>query len=384
MQFYDYILTGGGIASLSLALQMAGSSLRDKRILILSDGMEAQQNASQLLWLKQASPFDEILTSWPRARYVSHGLERELAPGAYRFALIREKDFRNFADQRLCQMPAVERASGRIERIYDAAGQARVRTGTAEYSANWVFDASSGPDPLAHENDRFLHLKKQTKEWEIEVAQDCFNADLPTLLDFRIPQEGQARFMQVFPFSARRALVKFVAFTPEILRGDEISAALQGYLRETLQILRFDVLIEEDQVISLTDRPFVRRDGFRILRIGQPGGMVKPSNGLSFQRIQRDSADICASLVEKFHPFSLPRTAARYRLFDAAMLQCFAGQGQGIETIVDNLLKRNSVEHILRFLNEDTARQEDLPLLAGLPWTALLQAAMHGDIFRKK
>lgn len=384
MQFYDYILTGGGIASLSLALHMAASPLRDKHILILSDEVQERQNGSQLLWLKQASPFDEILTSWPRARYVSHSLERELAPGAYHFALIREKDFRHFADQRLSQMPAVERASGQIERIYDAAGQARVRTGAAEYSANWVFDGASGPDPLAYEKDRFLHLKKQTKEWEIEAEQDCFNADLPTIFDFRIPQEGQARFMQVFPFTARRALVKFVAFTPELLRGDEIAHVLQGYLRETLQILRFDVLIEEDQVIPLTDRPFVRRDGFRILRIGQPGGMVKPSTGLSFQRIQRDSAAICTSLVEKFHPFRLPRTATRYRLFDAVMLQRLAGQGERIESILDGLLKRHSVEHILRFLDEDTARQEDLPLMAGLPWTALLQAAVRGDVLRKK
>lgn len=384
MQFYDYILTGGGIASLSLALHMAGSPLRDKRILILSDDAEDEQNASHVLWMNQAGPFDEILTSWPHARYVSRRMEKELSPGAYRYALIREKDFRQFAHERLSQMPSVEHITAQIEQIYDAAGQARVRTSTGEYSANWVFDGSSSLDGLARKKDRFLRLIKQTREWEIDTAQDCFNPNLPTLIDFRTPQAGQTRLIQVFPFSARRALVKFIAFTPGLLHEDEIANALQGYLKDTLQILHFDILTEAEQRCLLTDQPIVRRDGFRILRIGQPGGMFKPSGGLSFQRIQRDSAAICASLIEKFHPFRLPQNAKRYRLFDSAMLQLITGGGERVETILDALLKRHSAEHVLRFLNEETAPQEDFSLLAGLPGSALLQAAIRSHFLRKE
>lgn len=383
MQFYDYILTGGGLASLSLALHMAGTPLREKRILILTDEAEDRHVAGIPLWFKQAGPFEDILSSWQRARVVSRSADRELDLGAVRYGLIRWSDFQKFADDRLNLMPAVERISGQIERIYDAAGQARVQTGAGEYSANWVFDGSSSLVPHPPKKDRYLHLKKQIKEWEIETAQDCFNPDLPTLFDARIPPVSQMRFMQILPFSSRHALIKFVAFTPELVRGDEIASIMQDYLNSTLQILRFDLLAEEDQLVTLTDRPFVRRDGFRVLRIGPPGGMVKPSTGLSFQRIQRDSAAICASLLQAFHPFRLPKTAARYRLFDSAMLQLYAERGERAGAIVAALLDRHTAGHLLRFLDEESARQEDLALLAGLPWVTLLQAAIRADILRK-
>jgi lycopene beta-cyclase len=384
MQFFDYIITGSNPASLSLALHMTESPLREKRILILSDISEEQQNPSLTYWTKQSHHTDEIPSqTWTRARFVSRSGERELGLGAYHLSLIRGADFRSHVTQKLNRMPAVEWATGRIERIYDAAGQARVKTSQEEYSANWVFDGFSQPDPQMPDKNRFIRLVKQIKGWEIETGKDSFSADLPTLADFRTSLEGRMCFLQVFPFSTQRALVKFNVFSPVSLPEETISKAIQEYLADVLNLQHFDILAEENQVIRFSDQPISRRDGFRILRIGQAGGLNRPASGLPLQRLQRDSAEICASLLQTFHPFKLSRIAARYRLFDSAMLRLFIEQGESCESIVNALSKRHSIEQFLRFLDEESTWQEDFQLLVSLPWTALLRAAIGMDLFHK-
>ncbi len=378
MQFFDFIVTGGDLASLSLVLHMLGSPLRDKRVLMVADPCEPAEQCSYGFWYRQPGLYDEILfNTWPRGRLAGPTGESELSLGAYRYGLIRAVDFHRFVNERIDVVPTIERIVVPIERIYDAAGQARLKSGQDEFSANWLFDGSGRPDRITSQDSHFIHLKKQVKGWEIETVQDCFNPDLPTFFDTRVRQESQLRYMQVFPFSARRALVEFNAFTRELLHGDDVSRTMEEYLKDTLKIYQFQVLNREDRVTPLTDQPFLRRDGFRVLRIGCGAGLVKPSTGLCFQSIHRDSHAIVTSLLQNFHPFKLPKSAARYRLFDSAVLQLLADRGEQGERRVTRLLMRRPVERFLRFLDEEGMRQDDLALLAGLPAPLLLRAAIR-------
>ena len=119
------------------------------------------------------------------------------------------------------------------------------------------------------------------------------------------------------------------------------------------------------------------------MTIGTNGGMVKPSTGYAFLRMQQDSAAIVRSLLQVGHPFSVPVGPRRYRFFDSVMLSIMAHHGERVESILMALFKHNSAERIFHFLDEVASPWENGLMIPSLPprllWQALLQlAAMHG------
>ena len=96
---------------------------------------------------------------------------------------------------------------------------------------------------------------------------------------------------------------------------------MRDYLETVLGIKEYRIVATEGGVNPLTDQPFPRRLGRRIMTIGIPGGRVKPSSGYAFWRIQQDSAAIVRSLLQVEHPFDVPRrfsaSIAFMRLADA-------------------------------------------------------------------
>lgn len=385
MEFYDFIITGNGLASLSLALHLAESPLRQNRILLLGEPAGSRSGSFHSFWSDRPGLCDEaIARSWTRARFACRSAVHDLSLGAYRYNLLFADDFRSLVDRKLSNVPSLERRPGPVDCVYDAAGQARVEAGGGKYSANWVFDGTTDPLRDSGPAGREIRRIKQVTRWEIETGRDHFDPELPTLMDFRIPRAGGTRFMQVLPLSPRRAWVVAIGFTRDMEPEEKYTGALRQYLRETLRIESYTLLAESSSAVSLSDRPMLRRNGFRILCLGAGDGPVKPSTGLAFQRAQRDSAAIVASLLQRFHPFKLPESAARYRLFDSAWLQTLAGKAGGSERLICSLLKRRPVERILRFLDEEGAWQTDWPILAALPWNTILQAALRLERRRKE
>ena len=65
MEHYDFIFTGGGLAGLSLALQIALSPLSGASILIVDQDAKLQDDRTWGFWSNRAGLFDEIVSrSW--------------------------------------------------------------------------------------------------------------------------------------------------------------------------------------------------------------------------------------------------------------------------------------------------------------------------------
>ena len=119
------------------------------------------------------------------------------------------------------------------------------------------------------------------------------------------------------------------------------------------------------------------------MAIGNHGGMVKPSTGYAFLRIQEDSSAIINSLLEVGHPFSIPAGPRRYRYFDAVMLEIMTHHAERIEPILTSLFKRNPVDRIFRFLDEVSSPGENLLMMPSLPPQLLSQAFLQLDALRR-
>lgn len=377
MDQYDIIIAGGGAAGLSLAYQLINSPLGDRSILIVDKGSKAQNDRTWAFWTDEPTPFEPIVyRSWDCLHLADDDGEQRIDLGAYRYQMIRGIDFYRFVHAALRARPNVTLLRATVERIEDAADAAQVIAGGRAYRAGWVFDSIFRPAEVAA-GERYQHLQLHFKGWEIETPDERFTPDAATLMDFRTPQEDETRFFYVLPFSPRRALVEFTAFSDDRFSHGEYAEALREYLSDVLGISEYTVVDEEQGVIPATDQPFPRQVGERVMTIGTKGGRVKPTTGYAFVRIQRDSEAIVRSLVERGHPFDVPDDSRRYRLLDTVMLELMDHYGEALKPIFATMFERNPIQRILRFLDEEGSPVENLQLIATLPPWQFIQAAIQ-------
>ena len=145
-------------------------------------------------------------------------------------------------------------------------------------------------------------------------------------------------------------------------------------MQTILQIEDYRVLRQESGVIPLTDQPVARQSNGRVMAIGLCGGRLKPTTGFAFTRIQADSAAIVRSLLQHEQPFDIPPDAARYRLYDALLLDIMEREPKRIQAIFAALFKRSSLEQVLRFLDEAAPWWDNVRMFATLPCVPFLQA----------
>jgi lycopene beta-cyclase len=124
------------------------------------------------------------------------------------------------------------------------------------------------------------------------------------MFDFRTPQDGAMRFMYILPFSPTRALVEYTLFSKNLLITGEYDAGLLHYIPDHLHLCNaeYKIVDVEDGIIPMTDYPFIRKLGKHILATGTKGGLIKPSMGYAFLRMQKDRAAIDKSLKQHGHP----------------------------------------------------------------------------------
>jgi lycopene beta-cyclase len=370
MKHYEFIMAGGGLGGLSLALHIAHSPLRDHSMLIVDQQAKERNDRTWCFWAETPSMFDEIVfRSWKRIHFAGENFERVVDLGTYDYRMLRGIDFYRFAWAKLSAYPNVELLQGRVDRVEDGDGSARVTIGGHMVSGDWVFDSRFKPAQFNPDPARYHYLQQHFQGWLIETLDQPLDPQTVTFLDFRTPQKNEMRFFYVLPFSERRALVEYVT-----LSRDDYDQALKTYLETALGIKDYRILGREAGISPLTDYPFPRRMGRHVMTIGTPAGRIKPSSGYAFTRIQKDSAAIVQSLLRASHPFDVPDDPGLYRLCDALMLEVMSRHGQDIKPIFSTMFKNNPIQRIFRFLDETTSAWENLLLIASMPPGPFLQA----------
>jgi lycopene beta-cyclase len=407
MTYYDYILSGGGLAGLSLAYNLINSPLRDRSILIVDKDAKQQNDRTWCFWEEQPTLFDEIAYRvWHRLRFVGDDFTREFDLAPYRYQMIRGLDFYDFTREKLAQHANVTFVRGNIDRVDDGPDRATVTVDGTSFSGSWVFDSTLPPslrgsvppasllarvpaggnreDAVAeHRRDHYHHLNQHFRGWEIETDRPVFNPQLPTLFDFRTQQQGHMRFVYTLPFEENRALIEYTLFSSHLLTSEEYDAGLKTYIEDVLGIKRYTINHVEAGVIPMTDQPFPRRLGQRVMSIGTKGGRVKPSTGYAFLRIQRDSAAIVQSLIEHHQPFSIPARRGRFGLHDSILLNLMTHHPDDLKPIFTIMFKRNPIQRIFRFLDETATLSEEVRFIASLPPWRFLQALFRLKVLRR-
>lgn len=368
------------MAGLSLAYHLCQSDLCDKSLLIIDPVIKNQNDRTWCSWLREPAPFDSIAYRvWEQIAFAGYDkagnpLNLTLPIAPYRYRMVRGLDFYHHTQEMLKSRHNVHFLQETVHTIADSPQMAQVTTDTQTYISDWVFDSRFLSHAYRVDTRHYQDVKQHFKGWTIETATPVFNPQTVTMFDFRTPQNGAMRFFYILPFSATRALVEYTLFSSQILNEIEYTDALKTYINTVLGATHYTILEEEADIIPMTDQPFPRRAGHRVLNIGTRGGRVKAATGFAFHRTQQDAAAIVRSLVRHGHPFALPEPPPRYHLFDAMLLYNLAHHGDLGLPIFSALFNYNPIDRLFRFLDEEGDVWENLQLMASVPPLPFIKA----------
>ncbi len=382
MKKYDFIIAGGGMAGLSLAYYLTQSPLRDRSVLIIDREIKNQNDRTWCFWERGAGPFEDILfRTWNTVDFFGTTLSGPLNIGDYQYKMLRGIDFYQHIQARLAQFPNIERRQGTINRLKDTPDGGFLIVDDEPVMASYVFDSTYAMNLNQPERHNLL---QHFKGWVITTEKPCFDVDHPRMMDFRVAQKGDCRFLYVLPFNANTAMVEYTIFNDHLLDMAEYETSLRAYIDQYLDTGEYKISETEYGVIPMSDEPAPENPAEHIVRIGTSGGYTKPSTGYTFQRTQRYLRELVDLLATTGKPARETSwfTKTFKAWLDSVLLNVLQNKRHPADDIFTRLYERNPPANIFRFLDEDTSLWEDLRIMSTVPLGAFTAGAL--DVMRKK
>ena len=382
MKKYDYVIAGGGMAGLSLAYYLSLSTLRDHSILIIDKESKDKNDRTWCFWERGEGPFESILfRKWNTVEFYGTTLAGPLNIGEYQYKMLRGIDFYEFMHAHLRQFPNIEFRQGTINRLRDTADGGFLIVDDEPVIGDFVFDSTYA---MNLRNPEHHNLLQHFKGWVITTEKPCFDVNRPRMMDFRVAQEGDCRFLYVLPFNERTAMVEYTIFNDHLLTPDAYETSLRTYIDQYLDTGGYQISETEFGVIPMSDEPTPEHPADHIIRIGTSGGYTKPSTGYTFQRTQRYLRELVNMLVATGRPerrkswFTTPFKG----LLDSVLLNVLQCKRHPADDVFTRLYDRNPPARIFRFLDEDTSLWEDLRIMNSVPLWPFTVGAF--DVLRKR
>ena len=353
--------------------------MKDKKILIIDNELKNTNDRTWCFWEREAGPFDAIVHhKWDKVWFYGLRFSKLLNLEPYAYKMIKGDRFYEYSREILNGNTNIKFVNAEIKSVNENSEKAIVETTLGDFEGGFAFNSIVKKKPRKQQHH---YLLQHFKGLIIRTKDPVFNPSEPVLMDFRIVQENECRFMYVLPTSPFEALVEFTIFSGSHLESLEYDAQINSYISEFLKITHFEVLHSEFGSIPMFSEPFETGKGTRILNIGTAGGQTKASSGYTFTRIQKHSAYIAQNLAKTGFPLSKSfNPKPRFRYYDNVLLHVIANNIVGGARVFENLFKYNTPKTIFRFLDEDTHFLEEyrlntLPIFKfiGPGWKELLK-----------
>ncbi|MFD1820310.1 lycopene beta-cyclase [Pseudarcicella hirudinis] len=389
---YDFIISGGGMAGLSLAYYLHQSSLRDNSVLIIDRESKDRNDHTWCFWEKEDSVFEEIIfRKWNGVWFHgSNHFSKWLNLGDYQYKMLRGIDFYEYVKKTIRTNPDFQLLKADILGMEEVDGQMQVKTSVGNFrSKHMVFDSTYRS---AYDNPSYNNMLQHFMGWTIETEKPVFKPEEPTLFDFRTDQKNECRFMYVLPHSAQKALIEFTVFSDNILKETDYQHYLKSYIQNILKseapetaLNTYKITETEFGIIPMSDEPHQINPVPGILRIGTAGGFVKSSTGYSFQRTQRKLKKLVEMLEQSegnFQSIDWHKNLQRSgyiptwnSYLDSILLRVMLKKKHPSDDIFTRLFSKNTPSVILKFLDEDTSFKEELSIMRTVPTLVFLRSA---------
>ncbi|HSI69765.1 MAG TPA: lycopene cyclase family protein [Gillisia sp.] len=360
---FDYIIIGGGLAGLQLALQMGTDRFFEQRsIAIIDPETKTTNDKTWCFWEQGESHWDKLITKkWNAGLFFSSEEKLDLKLDPYSYKMLRSLDFYKHVRSQLRDNPFIHFIKDEITEIDKAATIAY--SSSEAYNTLHIFDSRLPADYLEERGTTtiFQHFKG----WMVETSSPVFDPSEFTMMDYRIKYKDSTSFTYVLPLSSTKALVEFTFFTPFLTEDAVYDEFLEKYLREVLKVTDYKITETEKGIIPMTDYDFHKHSSPKITKIGTAGSWVKGSTGYSFKHTEKKVAQIIENIMQGKKPHE-GLINKRFRKYDAIFLDVLKRNNELGEMIFTKFYKKNSPIEIFKYLDEETNVKEELKIMFSL------------------
>ena len=366
MNYYDYIIVGGGASGLMSAYRMSKDVFfDDKTILILDKVKKNSNDRTWCYWETENDEWNDIASaSWKNIIFKSELYKTKESIAPYRYKMIRSKDFYSKIFTHLKTKPNITFQLANVLDIQQRADTAEVITTDTIFKTKTVLNSILFND--AYKNQTIYPvLQQHFVGFFIRTKKNYFDESAATFMDFTVDQKTNTRFMYVLPVSANKALFEYTLFSKDVLTTKEYERELQKYL-ELKSITDYTIIEKEKGVIPMTSFKFWQDNSKNILNIGTVGGWTKASTGYTFKNTSKKTIQLIAFLKTD-NDFTNFRKKTRFWFYDLLMLDVLANYNHLGSKLFSKLFQRNSLKNVFRFLDEETSFIEDLRIMLSMP-----------------
>ena len=360
---YFYVIVGGGLAGLQLALRLKDDVFfKGKKIAIIDPSFNISEDKTWCFWEQGKGRWDSLISAeWKTGKFISTTAEEDLDLQPYSYKMLTSEKFFEYALAEIRKSEDFFLIEDEISKIDPVTMKAVGRKKT--YNATHFFDSRIPSEYF--ETQDYTKIYQHFKGYHVKTETPVFDPDQFTMMDFRLTYKNDTSFTYILPFSATEALVEYTFFTPFLTEEAIYDEQLQKYLSEYLNIDTYEILNEEKGNIPMTDFPFEKNNSSKITKIGTGGGWVKGSTGYSFKHTEKKITKIIENIKSGYEP-SKDLFRSKYKFYDAIFLDVLARRNDKGEQIFSKFYQKNSVEAIFAYLDEETTFTKDLKIMFSL------------------
>jgi len=369
------LILGGGLAGLSLAVQLVRRDVR-RPITVLEPRTAYSDDRTWCFWDTDDHPFrDAVAQRWWQWRVTP-------ADGAAITRTTRRYPY--------CRLPAgvfhetalaILRAAGNVSLIQgvtvrdlwgESGGWVTAVTDRGPYRAPLVFDGRP-PGPGSWPLNGHPFMWQDFMGWRVQGRPGSFDPAVPDLMDFRGGAHDDIRFLYVLPLSDREALLESTTFTRAPAGHAAHTSRLRAALAERCGAPTAIAATEQGR-IPMTTAPPPRPAWPNVIPIGTRAGAHRGSTGYAFLAIQRHAAALAAR-VAAGRPGPVPMRAAHIDVLDRIFLTRLLLDPAGAPALFGRMFARVPTDRMVRFLTERGGPIDHAAVIGSLPTLAFLRAA---------
>jgi len=375
MDYYDYIIVGGGASGLMSAYRMSKDVFfDDKTILILDKVKKSSNDRTWCYWETENDEWNDIASaSWKNIIFKSELYKTKESIAPYRYKMIRSKDFYSKIFTHLKTKPNITFQLANVLDIQQRVDTAEVITTDTIFKTKTVLNSILFND--AYKNQTIYPvLQQHFVGFFIRTKKNYFDETAATFMDFTVAQKGNTRFMYVLPYAKNEALFEYTLFSKELLPYDHYKSEIEKYLKDK-NITDYEIIEKEQGSIPMTSYKFWKNNSKNIIHIGTAGGWSKASTGFTFKNTTNKTVQLIKHIQEgksltKFHKVK------KFWLYDLLLLDILSQQNELGASIFGKMFQRNHPNQILKFLDEETSFLEDLKIQLKMPIWLFINALL--------
>jgi lycopene beta-cyclase len=382
----EVLIAGAGCAGLSLAVHLLDVD-PELDILLLDPRESHGRDRTWCFWSGPDHPFeDAVRRSWSQWRVVTASGSVEHASQSVAYRCIPADAFYRLALERVERAPKARLRRGvSVERFRPAAEGVTATTSAGEFTARRAFDGRPPTPPRVPPGE--IHWLQHFVGLEVETARPAFDPSMATLMDFRVMDGDDIRFMYVLPLDDRRALVEDTFFGGEVRPEEEYVDAIGRYIREHLGVGEWVERHRERGAIPMSTVAAPASPLSRVTPIGVRAGLARPATGYAFLAIQRHSRRIalhvaCAGLEPPLPPGRPYRRAMAF--LDRVFLAYLDRRPREAPELFRRMFEGVDPESMARFMFDGGSGSDRIALMRSLPAAPLVGQTLRslGPVLR--